>query len=192
MDQVAHLQGLDVATETRRDNIIGQLNQEHIMKRNTLESSLDLQTGKTEVIIASVMPLVSSIHAHPHLQPSAGLHSLTITQSTPHVTSCLPSHSLKFINDQPTVPIPQINQVWLNFPQVELGHLAEAMSELEPSIPQVKTEDDGTFASEYEGRLQKCLCRMHIGSPGEGPSLEASINYMGRTLSIDGGKQEEQ
>jgi 4-alpha-glucanotransferase len=92
------------------------------------------------------------------------LHILTVTQSTRHTTSCLPSHSLKFGNDQSSLPISWISQVWLNHSQVELERLTGDMSELGPTITQVEMcEDYGSFLSEYKCRqLKSVFCHMHI------------------------------
>jgi hypothetical protein len=96
-DQVAHIHGLDAVSKPKKESIIVQLNQAYFETKHNLESSIHFPKCKNEANIGSVTPLVSSsMHGQSKPQPSVGLHSLFVAQSTPCGTSFLPSHFLKF------------------------------------------------------------------------------------------------
>ncbi len=140
--QVAYIQGLHAASKPEKDRIMGQLTQTYYESKNNLESTPLVPTIPKEAIIG--------------IAPSQPPTTLAVTGT------------MSFVATKPFKPIPRISSVWLNSLPVQHERFADAMTDVGPSISQVKKyHENGFFVTELQCKIADCPRRMRIRSPGE-------------------------
>ena len=140
--QVAYIQGLHAASKPEKDRIMGQLTQTYYESKNNLESTPLVPTNPKDAIIG--------------IAPSQPPMTLAVTGS------------MSFVATKPFQPIPRLPSVWLNSLPVQHERFADAMTDVGPSISQVKKyHENGFFVTELQCKFADCPRRMRIRSPGE-------------------------
>jgi hypothetical protein len=110
--QVAYIQCLHAASKTEKDRVMGHFSQAYYESKNNLESIPLVPTIPKEAII--------------DIAPSQPPTALAVTGT------------MSFVATKPFKPIPRISLVWLNSLPVQHERFADAMTDLGPSISQVK------------------------------------------------------
>jgi hypothetical protein len=111
--QVAYIQCLHAASKTEKDRVMGHLTQAYYESKNNLESTPLVPTIPKEAIIG--------------IAPSQPPTTLAVTGT------------MSFVATKRFKPIPRISSVWLNSLPVQHERFADAMTDLGPSISQVKS-----------------------------------------------------
>jgi hypothetical protein len=94
---------------------------------------------------------------------------ISIAPSQPPTTLAV-TGTMSFVATKLFKPIPRISSVWLNSLPVQHESFAYAMTDLGPSISQVKKyHETGFFVTEFQCKFADCPLRMRVQSPGEDP-----------------------
>jgi hypothetical protein len=121
---------------------MGQLTQTYYEWKSNLESTPLVPTIPKEAIIG--------------IAPSQPPTALAVTGT------------MSFVATKPFKPIPRLSSVWLNSLPVQHERFADAMTDLRPSIFQVKKyHENGFFVTEFQCKFADCPLRMRVRSPGE-------------------------
>ncbi len=152
MEQVSYIHGLGAISTSQKQSTAGQLTQAYFESKHKLESSFHLSNSKFDSTSSTGEP--KPFVAEPTL------HNILRVPGNKRY-SAFPHHP---------DPNRQTSPVWLNLPHVEYERLGDAMSALGPTILQVKkSNENGTFITEYKCKLPNCKHRMRVQSPGDGP-----------------------
>jgi hypothetical protein len=153
LEQVSHINGLHTISTSQKQSTAGQLTQAYFESKHKFESSFAVPNSKFEPTTTISKP-----------KPS-------IVEPTRHTMLCVPGSTLYSGNPHHPAPLCRITpKVWMNLPHVEYERLGDAMSALGPTIVQVKkSNENGTFITEYKCKLPNCKHRMRVESPGDGP-----------------------